>query len=326
MYQSLADTSLKKGTIENSDLKWILSDPEVDLLSLLQATYCVRHQFFGNRVKIHILHNVQSGNCTEDCKYCAQSSHSKAEVDTYPMKSDKAILAAAEQAYQSGAYRHCMVFSGKDLQPKRIERICRIVEQIRSRFPMEICVSAGFLTAEDAAKLKAVGVNRYNHNLNTSAEYYSQICSTHSFEERVETISTAKSAGLDICSGVIIGMGESDDDIIEMINQLKEVDAASIPVNFFIPVDGHRIINFQALTPDFCLRVLCAFRLAIPSAEIRAAAGREYHLRSMQALSLYAVNSLFAKGYLTTGGDDVQHVKQMIQDAGFVIESIEDLN
>ncbi len=324
MYKSLVDSSLKTGTIGHSELKWILSDPEVDLLSLLKAAYQVRSRHFSNNVKIHILHNVQSGACSEDCKYCAQSSHSKSDVEVYPMKSDEEILAAAEQAYKSGAYRHCMVFSGRELKQKRIERICHIVEKIRYQYPMEICVSAGFLNGEDAGQLKTAGVDRYNHNLNTSAEYYNEICSTHSFEERIKTINTAKEAGMDVCSGVIIGMGETDDDIVHMTDQLKRVEAASIPVNFFIPVEGHRISDYRTLTPDFCLRVLCAFRLAIPETEIRAAGGREYHLRSMQALCLYAVNSVFAKGYLTTGGDDIQSIKQMILDAGFVVEAIEE--
>ncbi len=305
-------------------MKWILADSEVELLSLLNAVYQVRFRYFANNVKIHILHNVQSGACTEDCKYCAQSSYSKSDVDVYPMKSDEEIMAAAEQAYKSGAYRHCMVFSGKELKPKRIERICHIVERIRSQFPMEICVSAGFLNAEDASRLNKAGVNRYNHNLNTSAEYYRQICSTHSFEERIKTINIAKNVGLDVCSGVIIGMGETDEDIIHMIEHLKKVKVASIPVNFFVPVEGHRISDYRTLTPDFCLKVLCAFRLAIPDTEIRVAGGWEYHLRSMQVLCLYAVNSIFAKGYLTTGGDDVSTIKQMIKDAGFVVEKIEE--
>jgi len=158
----------------------------------------------------------------------------------------------------------------------------------------------------------AAGVDRYNHNLNTSNNYYGEICSTHEYQERVRTIKTAKDKGLDICSGVILGMGETLDDIIQMISELKAVEVDSVPVNFFVPLEGHRISNYHKPTPHYCLKVLSVFHLALPQAEIRAAAGREYHLRSLQALGLYAVNSIFAQGYLTTGGDTLEATKKMI--------------
>ena len=322
-FEELADKSLSEGSISSDDIRWILESPDTEILSLLNATNRVRHKYFKNNVKIHILHNVQSGNCSEDCKYCTQSKESKNKDATYPMKSDEEILDGAKAAYEAGAYRHCMVFSGRGIGGSTIERICSIVENIKSLYPMEICVSAGFLNNENADKLVKAGVNRYNHNLNTSSCYYTEICTTHDIQKRVNTIKTAKSRGLDICSGVIIGMGESHNDIIKMIGELRDVKADSIPVNFFIPVPGHRIENFKELTPHYCLKVLCAFRLAIPGAELRSAAGREYHLRSLQPLCLYAVNSIFAEGYLTTGGDKINSVKQMIEDNGFVIEKIE---
>ncbi|MCP4135274.1 MAG: biotin synthase BioB [bacterium] len=323
-YTDLAKKSLETGTIENEDIRQILRAPDVELLPLLESVYRVRYKYYQNNVKIHILHNVRSGNCTEDCRYCAQSKESHGAIESYPVKSDDEILEAAALAHKAGAYRHCMVFSGRDLAGDRIETICRVVKQIKERYPMEICVSAGFLTAEDAERLRGAGVNRYNHNLNTSSGYYEEICTTHDYSKRVETIQTAKSKGLDICSGVIIGMGESDDDIISMIAELKQVEAKSIPINFFIPTEGHRIPEFPELTPNYCLRLLAAFRFAIPEAEIRAAAGREHHLRSQQALCLYAVNSIFARGYLTTGGDDIETTKRMIEDSGFVVEEIEE--
>ena len=322
-YQKLADKSLDRGTIAPDDIRWILSDDGVELLPLLHAAYRVRYAYFKNTVKIHILNNVQSGNCSEDCKYCAQSKSSSNKTAIYPMKNEDEIMEAARQAHTSGAYRHCMVFSGKDLGKAKIDRICDVVKKIKEKFPMEICVSAGFLKEDDARRLVEAGVNRYNHNLNTSSNYYGQICTTHDYRQRVQTIRTAKQNGLDICSGVIIGMGETIDDIIQMTKELKAVEANSIPINFFIPVEGHRLENYKTLTPHYCLKALCAFRFAIPHAEIRAAAGREHHLRSLQSLCLYPVNSIFAKGYLTTGGDAVAETQRMITDSGFIVETIE---
>lgn len=322
-YQELVEKSFHQGTIDDDDIRWILTGDEVELLPLLDAAYRIRYRYFQNRVRIHILHNIQSGGCTEDCKYCAQSGASPEGADIYPMKSDEEIIEGARQASEAGAFRHCMVFSGKDLGVKRIDRICSVVEKIKSLYRMEICISAGFLSKADGQKLVAAGVNRYNHNLNTSSGFYGEICTTHEYRQRVDTIVTAKDCGLDICSGAIIGMGETTEDIIQMARELKRVAANSIPVNFFIPVAGHRIINPQTLTPRYCLKVLCLFRFAVPQAEIRASAGREYHLRSLQSLCLYPANSLFAEGYLTTGGDALDTTRQLIEDSGFVVEGLE---
>jgi biotin synthase len=322
-YEHLAVEAIEKGSISPEEIKWILEGDDINLLSLLDAAYKVRRYHFENKVKIHIINNVQSGNCSEDCSYCAQSKEAPVKSETYPMKSDTEILEEAEFAHQNGAYRYCMVFSGRDLGKNRIERITSVVRKIKEKYRMEICVSAGFLSEQDAATLKKAGVDRYNHNLNTSREHYNTICRSHDYRKRLGTIQTARENGLDICSGLIIGMGETSDDIVSAISDLRDVKANSIPVNFFIPIEGHRIENPRELTPHYCLRVLCAFRLALPRTEIRAAGGREYHLRSLQALSLFAVNSLFSKGYLTTGGESVEETKQMIVDNGFILDHIE---
>ncbi len=322
-YDELVKKSFNQGSIDPNDIKWILTNSQVDLLLLLQAAFQVRYRYFRNNVRVHILNNVQSGGCSEDCKYCAQSKKSKNIADTYPMKPDSRILNEAESAFRSGAFRHCMVFSGKSPGKNRIEKICSIVKKIKALYPMEICVSAGFISKQDAKNFIAAGVNRYNHNLNTSSGHYGSICSSHEFQQRVKTISNAKSAGLDICSGVIMGMGESIDDIVQVIEELKNIGVNSIPVNFFMPFEGHRVKKQNNLTPQLCLKILAAFRFANPKTEIRAAGGREFHLRSLQPFCLYAVNSIFADGYLTMDGDEMTATRQMIEDSGFVIEKYE---
>lgn len=320
--EAMGRKSLDHGGIDKDDIRRILTADDIELLDLLNAAFRVRRHYFGDGVRIHIINNVQSGHCSEDCRYCAQSKDSPDKSVVYPMKTEEEILAEAKHAGDSGACRYCMVYSGRDLGKHRIAEICRVVEKIRAGFDMEVCVSAGFLSLQEATALKKAGVNRYNHNLNTSREYYGEICTTHDYAQRLATINCARQAGLDICCGVIIGMGETAEDIVNMISELRNVKANSIPVNFFIPVPGHRI-HPSVLTPQYCLKILCLFRLALPEAEIRAAGGREYHLRSLQSLCLYPANSLFSKGYLTTGGESVAETRQMIIDSGFRIDHIE---
>ena len=319
-YAKIIQQSFENGSISKEDMIWILSGNDVELLPLLNAAYAVRYKYFGNKVKIHILNNVQNGLCPEDCQYCAQSKDADNEIDKYPFKEPEQILKEADDAYQRNAFRYCMVFSGRSTSKNNINTICDIAKQIKEKYPMEVCVSAGIIDDEDARKLKKAGVDRYNHNLNTSKEFYHKICTTHSYQDRLDTIKTAKKNGIEICSGVIVGLGESFEDIISVALELNDVQAKSIPVNFFIPVQGHRIEHLTNLTPEFCLRVLSMYRFVNPTAEIRAAAGREYHLRSMQVLSLYAANSIFAEGYLNTVGDQIDLTQQMIEDAGFQVD------
>ncbi|OHD64107.1 MAG: biotin synthase BioB [Spirochaetes bacterium GWF1_41_5] len=306
-------------SLSETKIRNLLSE-RTPFLQLMQKAFILRQKYFGRKVRIHILDNVQSGSCSEDCRYCRQSRWQK-KATVYPMKSEKIILAEAAQAYRDGAFRHCMVFSGRDAGENRILKICRILKKIKKKYAMKLCVSAGFLTKEQAVSLKKAGADRYNHNINTSHNKYSDICSSHDYQMRVATINNARAAGLSVCSGVIIGMGETVRDLAQILHDLSSVRPDSIPVNFFIPFAGHRIKNPQKLTPEYCLRILCIFRLAFPDTEIRIAGGREIHLGSLQALSLFAANSLFARGYLTIGGESMEETRKMIKDAGFTAET-----
>ncbi|MBF0386422.1 MAG: biotin synthase BioB [Candidatus Omnitrophica bacterium] len=299
----------------------VLDPQKTSLLTCLSAAGHFREKHFARTVTVHILNNVQNGLCPEDCRYCAQSRSSSAPIETYPMKPAAEILAEAKAAYEQGAHRYCMVFSGTGPSDSRIETISRIVEDIKARYPIEVCVSPGVITEAHARTLKAAGLDRLNHNLNTTERFYSAICSTHSYQDRVATLQAAKKAGLAVCSGVIIGMGETEHDVVEMALRLREFQAESIPVNFYIPLPGAAIKTASGLTPEYCLRVLCLFRLINPQAEIRMAAGRELHLRSLEALGLYAANSLFLQGYLNARGTADTRTLQMIKDAGFTILS-----
>lgn len=326
-YARLAQESIEGGPLSQKAAQDILASPDLELLPLLNAAYTVRRRFTGKEVSIHIIDNVQNGFCPEDCRYCAQSRSSQAGIEEYALKSDEEILAEAGAAYEKGAACHCMVFAGRGPSEKRIQHLARLIRQIKSRYPMEVCVSTGILDAAKARTLKEAGLDRLNHNLNTAERLYSDICTTHTYTDRLNTLKAAREAGLRLCSGVIIGMGETPEDIFDMAMTLRAMNAESIPVNFYIPVDGNALQSVQDLSPEYCLRVLCLFRLLNPQAEIRVAAGRELYLRRLQVMAFYPANSIFLDGYLNTQGEDRSLTLQMIRDAGFAIRcehSLED--
>jgi biotin synthase len=320
-YETLSRAAIAGEILPQDTYEALLYDSRVEILSLLHAAFQVRKHFHGREVTVHILNNVSNGLCSEDCNYCAQSTGSSAEIIEYQEKSDSEIMAEAEQAYEAGAHRYCMVYAGRGKNKKRTEKIAKLVTSIKEKYPIEVCVSAGLMDENSTAILKQAGLDRLNHNLNTSASRYGQICTTHTFGDRLNTLKAARQVGLEVCSGIIAGMGETPAELIELALMLRELDASSIPINFLLPIKGNMLVTPHDLSPQYCLRILCLFRFINPKAEIRAAAGREHHLRSLEVLSLYAANSLFMDGYLNTQGKSRQDTLQMIVDAGFTIKS-----
>ena len=319
-YQELADRALAGEAPGSDDCLWILDDPDVELLPLLHAAYAPRARHFGRRVMVHVLNNVQNGLCPEDCGYCSQSRDSEAAIRKYPRKGREAVLAEAEAAARAGATRYCMVLSGRGPSLQAARELAELVREVKERFPIEVCLSVGLLGEEHARILADAGLDRLNHNLNTSAAHYEEICSTHTHADRVNTLVAAKKCGIEPCSGLILGMGEQSRDVVEVALQLRELEVPSIPVNFLIPIEGNPVLSDGSLTPERCLRALCLMRLVNPVAEIRVAAGREGHLRGMEALALWPANSLFVEGYLTTRGDAVADTYRMIREAGFEVD------
>jgi biotin synthase len=320
-FKQLAEKSISGNVLTKNECKLILNTPSSDTLQLLDAAYTIRKKYWNNSVSIHVLNNAKNGNCPEDCSYCVQAKTSDTAIADYPIKSEDEILEEAKSAFESGAFRYCMVFSGRGPSKPRIKKLSGIIKKIKETYPIQVCLSPGLIDDEDAQSLKSAGLDRLNHNLNTSEKRYASICTTHTYQDRLNTLLSAKKAGLETCSGIIVGMGETHDDIIEVALKLRDLNSRSIPVNFYIPVKGaplaEQIDPYKELTPEFCLRVLCLFRFLNPTAEIRAAAGREIHLRSMQSFAFYPANSIFMDGYLNTKGTNMVHTLQMIKDAGF---------
>ncbi|MEL7355353.1 MAG: biotin synthase BioB [Cyanobacteria bacterium J06560_6] len=322
-WQQLADQALTGEPLTQAQALSVLSAPDIDILEQLAAAYRVRHHYWENRVRLHFLLNAQSGLCPEDCHYCSQSKISGAEIEKYPLMATEKIVAAADRAHQLKAGTFCMAISGRSPSPKVFEGILDAVRTVKAAYPMRVCTTLGLLNEAQASQLKAAGVDRINHNLNTAEAHHEDICTTHSFQDRLSTVQAVQAAGLTTCSGGIFGMGESDADIVSLALSLRELNVTSVPLNFLIPIPGTPFADRQELTPQRCLRILCLFRLLLPSQEIRIAGGREVHLRSLQPLGLYAANSIFVGDYLTTPGQSAQQDFAMITDAGFTIESPE---
>lgn len=318
-YNQLADKSLQGKILTRGEMKAVLQAPAEKVPELLNAAFRVRHHYFGKRVQIHMLMNAKSGLCPEDCHYCSQSSVSTAPIDKYPLVSREKLLAGAVKAKAVGAVRFCMVNSGRGPTDKEIQEMADVVREIKSKVPINICCSLGLLTEAKAKILKEAGVDRVNHNLNTSQRYHPNICTTHTYEDRVATVEHLKAVGLSPCCGGIIGMGETEDDVMDLALALRELDVDSIPVNFLHPISGTPLNGANHLTPQRCLKTLCLFRFINPAKEIRVAGGRELNLRSLQPLSLYPANSIFVNGYLTTPGQKATDTHRMIEDLGFEI-------
>jgi biotin synthase len=299
----------------------VLNCPDDRLPDLLAATLKVREAGFGRRVKICILRNAQSGICPEDCGYCSQSRVSRADIPVYKMQSVDELHEGAQRAVANGARRYCMVGSMRGPTDRDIVHLEEACRRIRADYPdLELCLSMGLMEREQAARLKASGAEWINHNLNTSRRFYPAICSTHTWDDRLRTIENVRAAGLSVCSGGIIGMGETDDDVVDLAFATRGIRADSVPLNFLIPIPGTPLENLAQLTPERCLKAACLFRLLNPHSEVRAAGGRELHLGSRQGEIFNAVNSIFVNGYLTTGGWAYEQTRELIERAGFEFE------
>lgn len=303
----------------------ILRTADEDLLDIVAAAARVRRKHFGMTVKVNYLVNLKSGLCPEDCGYCSQRLGSDTEILKYSWLSTKDATRQATFGMEGGAGRVCLVASGRGPSNRDIDRVGEITKSIKDSNPqLEVCACLGFLKDNQAERLKEYGVDAYNHNLNTAESNYEEICSTHTFEQRTDTVKKAKAGGLSPCSGLIVGMGESDEQVIEAIDSLRELDSDSIPVNFLIPFEGTPMEGVHHLTPQHSMRILAAVRFMCPDKELRIAGGREMHLRTLQPLSLHVANSLFLGDYLTSEGQDAIADLDMIVDGGFSILGQED--
>ena len=315
----LADQILNEHTLTAEEGLSILNADDAELPALIDAAWRVRREHFGNRVHLYFLKNAKSGLCPEDCGYCSQNKNSTAPIEKYRMLDAEQILAGAKQAYDSQARTYCIVTSGRGPTDGEVDHVADVVRRVKDEYGLHICCCMGLLSSEQAGTLAEAGVDRINHNLNTSRKFYDDICSTHGFDDRLDTLRIVREAGMELCCGIIAGMGEEHADLVDLALELQGMKVESIPVNFLNAIPGTQLEGVHKLNPRFCLKTLCLFRMANPTTEIRIAGGREINLRSMQAMGLYPANSLFVSDYLTTKGQAAADDFQMIEDLGFEI-------
>ena len=317
----LAERVLEGHELTDEEAHSILDSSDEDLLTLLHAAYTIRKHYYGNKVKLNMIMNTKSGLCPENCGYCAQSIISTAPIEKYSMMKKEEIVAGAARAAELNAGTYCIVASGRGPANRELEIVIDSVKEIKSKHEhMTVCACLGLLKPEQAKRLKEAGVDRYNHNINTSAAHHESITTSHTYEDRVNTVDLVKQSGISPCSGVIIGMRETKQDVVSMARSLHAMDADSIPVNFLHAVDGTPLGGTDELTPRYCLKVLCLFRFINPTKEIRISGGREVNLRSLQPFGLYPANSIFIGDYLTTAGQESDRDYQMLKDMGFEID------
>ncbi len=267
----------------------------------------VRKELFGDRFEVCSIVNAKSGRCPEDCRFCAQSVRYTTNITEYPLRQTQEIVDSAVQAKEFGAERFGIVTSGNRLSREELCRICECVAAIKERTGLGVCGSLGALDSADLALLKAAGMSRYHHNIETSRAFYPNIVSTHDFEQRITTIKRAKKVGLEICSGGIIGIGESWCDRLDMALTLEELDVDSVPLNFLIPIKGTPLENAPSVTAEDALRTIMLFRAVLKNKSIKIIAGRESVLRDFQgAMFLSGANGMMVGGYLTVGSRRVQ--------------------
>jgi biotin synthase len=299
----------------------VLRAPDSETFSILSAAWRVRHNFHGRKVRIHVLQNAKSGSCTENCTFCSQSGRFPTPSERYPLQTVEALVEGSRKARAAGAYKYCMVTAGRSPSDGDLDVICLAAKRIKAEGPIRLCASLGILNLEKARRLAESGVDMFNHNLETSERFFENVVSSHAYGDRVRTVKTARTAGMEICSGGIVGLGETEEDVVDLCFALRELKAESVPVNFLDPRPGTPLEGRPLVKPLYALRVLSLFRLVHPEADVKVAGGREVTFRSLQPFSLFAATAIFTNGYLTVGGQAETDDLRMIRDAGFEPET-----
>jgi len=318
--RKIGEKVLEGENVGMKDVLPLLGTKGPDILDLAAVANRVRAEFNGNEIDFCSLLNVKSGRCSEDCAYCAQSGHYKTEAPAYPLLDMNRIVEEAREAQKKGTGRFCLIASGRELNDKEFETILRALDQIRKETTLDLDCSLGTLSEERAEALKKVGVTRYNHNLETAESHFSKICTTHSFQDRVQTVTVLKERGFSICCGGIIGLGESPQQRLELAFSLRQLGIDCIPFNILNPRPGTPLEHSESVPPLEIIKTIALFRLILPKGTIKVAGGREANLRDLQSLALLAgANGLILGNYLTTLGRSSEDDLAMVRDLGFNI-------
>lgn len=307
------------GGIDRASILSLLALKDEDIFELFSLSNSVRIGFRDNKIDLCSIVNAKSGACPEDCSFCSQSSHNKTNASVYPLLDKEQILKSAVSAKENGVNRFCIVTSGKKTPAREISTICNFISEIK-KIGLKPCATLGMLSSSELKDLKDAGLHRYHHNLETSESFFKEICTTHTFRDKIKTIEAAKSLGLSVCSGGIFGLGESWQDRIDLAFFIKDLGVDSVPINFLSPVAGTPLGEKDQLSPMEALKIIAVFRLILPKCEIRVCGGRPEALRDLVSLIFTAgADGLLIGNYLTTPGRSPEQDLQMIKDWGLEI-------
>ncbi len=304
-----------KGYLLNREELLALSNAPLN--ELTQAADEIRKYFCSEAFDLCTIINGKSGRCSEDCKYCAQSVHYRACIEEYPLKKEEEILELARYNAQKGVHRYSIVTSGRCLTDDEVERVCDAVKRIRQETDIQVCVSLGLLSRENFKKLRDAGVTRVHNNLETSRSNFPNVCTTHTYDDKLEAIRAAMEAGLEVCSGGIMGIGETMEDRIDMALTIRELGVCSIPINFLNPIPGTPYENNERLSGEEQKRIVAIFRFAVPNGFIRLAGGRGLLEDCGESCFLSGANAAISGDMLTTSGISIENDKKMLAGLGY---------
>jgi biotin synthase len=301
----------------NDEYGEILQTPDNDIPGMLNGADLIRDHFFGKEIHLCTICNGKSGRCSEDCRFCSQSSFFNTDAPVYQMMNKEDLKKGGLHARETPINRYSIVTTGKGLPARDVKAVAEAMAELGK---IGKCASLGILDHEDLLLLKNAGINRYHHNLETSRSYFSEVCTTHTYKEREETILSAKMLGMEVCSGGIFGIGETDDQILELAMTLKELDVDSVPINFLIPIKGTPFESMHSLTPLKCLKIISLFRYVLPDREIIICGGRDWNLGELHPLVFYAgASGIMTGNYLTREGRTLEKDMDMIHKLGLKI-------
>jgi biotin synthase len=305
----------RRGTISYEEACELARLPGSETIDLLFCAHKIKERFKKNNTILCSIINAKAGFCTEDCAFCAQSSHHKTAIKTYELMQEEDMVQNAVQFKKNGATRFSMVTSGYMLTDAEIDTICRSTDAIVRKTDLTVCASLGMLTEFRARRLKEGGTSVYHHNLETARSFFDQVCTTHDYDEDIETVKLAKSSGLKVCSGGILGLGETWEQRVELACTLRELDVDGIPLNFLNPIAGTKMEKRPLLGPFEALKCIALFRFINPEKDILICGGREVTLRDYQSwIMLAGANGFMIGNYLTTQGRNVTMDMDMLED------------
>lgn len=323
-YENLANEVINGKKITQEEAITLINCPDEEVFLFAAAAHKIKNHFLGKKVKLCSIINAKSGSCSENCSFCAQSAHNKTDVKKYEMVSKDSIVGAASEAVSNGTTCFSIVTSGKGVVS---EKDMNIVEESLNKISSELlpnaCASLGIMSTDQLKKLKKSGLKRFHHNLETAESFFSNMCTTHSYSDRVETVKKAKEAGLEVCCGGIFGIGENPEQRVELALALRELDVESIPLNILNPIEGTKTADSGSLKPLDALRLIAMFRFIHPDKEIGVIGGRESQMRDVQSFVLVSgASTILAGNYLTTSGRSSELDVQMVKDLGLEIEKV----